>query len=945
MAERKKAKRNRNKEKPQTGSATAAMQDLYRKMQLEGSLPADEHEKKEAGSSPTPRYDEDLAVSTRKQLLEDYRRELLVLYGEKTRKSPRPSLYEYEDLTPEEESFEEEASAEEIDEITKEPFKEIGEEPTVEIVEGSVEETVEEPTVEIVEGSVEETAEELIMEIVEGSVEETIEAPTVEIVEGSVEETVEELTMEIVEGSVEETAEEPTVEIVEGLVEETLDAPSKESDGKCLETKKVRFFRAVNPFRNQKIDKERELVRTEPSKEKDPYSVYDYDMAQEFGYIPQSRERTVSQVNEFEGARNRRVVVYSKPDASAVKKNERKHARYGKTMLRKSMRVFSQRESRRARAEGRTEHRSTMYEPERISERENARIRENPKKMRDIALRRVILTGIVAVVLCFWEYLPLLPGGSFLPLGLIANTQYPLLYIGVAVILLLVDLALLGRAFYPAFIELILFRCTPRSLTAFSVAMALLNDLFSSYILMLGADAEYGMFHFPAAIAVLLYAVGAYATVSRKIDVYAVCGVSRTKYLLTADELCDHIQNRDGAKKREEDQRIRRFTAANDVCGIEKRLDSEDRYDGFPGFRRLFFLLVLFGMAAMVISALLSSNEPSFPIRLSGAVNAFFWTVFLCLPLSATELRRLPLLRVSEQMKKKNTALIGDAAALEYASVGRVAVRSEMFFRKHPFCLGECVGDDPEQISYYLSSILKELGEPFSCAVSGGCSENVRLLEVSECTVRALVDGVAVALHLGDNERKGYRLSDAGASLRESAYRIPLYISVRGDTVGACSLYVQNDSEYPALVRALYDHGLKIRACHYTFLPFLTEKNLQIPVPSKNRMRFPEVRNLASDTVAARLQSSAIRDGVADSGIAALNKPRDIWLPLVYAQKITAYNRFSAVLAWLSVLSGALLSILTVLGILPIASYPILVSLLPIAFGGITYLFSNYYLS
>ena len=905
------------------------MQDLYKKMQSDVSLPDGGREKKNADSSPAPKYDEDLAVSTRRQLMEDYRRELLGLYGEEKRKNPRPSLYEYEDLTPDDEPIREEASAEEMDEITVEPTKEIVEEPIAEAVE------------EIVEEIVEETVEEAVEEPIEESVEEAVEEAVEEFIEEAIKESIDEPAEELVEEVVEEPVEEPVEEAVEEAAEEAVE----EAVEKRVEAKKERFFRAVPPFRSQKTDKDRETVRTEPSKEKDPYSVYDYDMAQEFGYIPESRERTVSQVNEFEGARNRRVVVYSKPDSSVSRKKARKQTRYGKTMFRKSAHGGEDRGNGKARSDRRTAPRSTMYEPERISERENARIRENPKKMRDIALRRVIFTGIVAVVLCFWEYLPLLPGGSFLPLGLIANTQYPLLYIGVAAFLLLVDLALLGRAFYPAFGELILFRCTPRSLTAFSVAMALLNDLFSCYILMLGTDAGYGMFHFPAAIAVLLYAVGAYATVSRKIGVYAVCGASRTKYVLTADELCDHIQNHDGTRKNEEVQRMRCFTAANDVRGIEKRLDSEDRYDGFPGFRRLFFLLVLFGMTAMVISALLSANEPSFAVRLSGAVNAFFWTVFLCLPLSVTELRRLPLLRVSGQMKKKNTALIGDAAALEYASVGKVAVRSEMFFRKHPFCLGECVGDDPEWASYYLSSVLKALREPFSHAVNGSCSENVRLLEVSERTVRALVDGIAVALHLGDDERKGYRLSDAGASLRESAYRIPLYIAVRGETIGTCSLYVQNDSEYPALVRALYDHGLRIRVCHYTFLPFLTEKTLQIPVPDAQRKRLPEVQNLADDTVGARLQSSAIRDGVADSGIAALNKPRDLWLPLVYAQKITAYNRFSAALAWLSVLSGALLSILTVLGILPIALYPILVSLLPIAFGAITYLFSNYYLS
>ena len=910
MAESKKTKKKeKSRASQQTASVTATMRDLFKKLQSEKEDPSAFVREGKAEATPAPKYDEDRAVSTRRQLMEDYRRELLALGREEKRSAPRSNLYEYEDLTPE-------LEGEPVEE--KEPVTEAVEEPVEaeEIVAEAVEEPVE--AEEIVAEAVEEPVE--AEEIVTETVEEPVEAE--EIVTEAVEEPVE--AEEIVTEAVEEPVE--AEEIVTEMVEQELS------------------FRAVSRYQNVEAQQTKTVQRPEPSKQKDPYNVYDYDMAQEFGYIPETRERTVSQVNELEGKRDRHVTVYAKQDPSS-RKSGKKNARYGKTVHRKNTNGDDARGHARAgeKAFARAMHKRTMPEPERISEREDARIRENPKKAKETALRRVIFTGVVALILCFWEYLPLLPGGQYMPFGFIGNTQYPLLYIGIAAALLLLDLALLGRSFLSSFYELVSLRCTPRSLTAFAVLLAFLNDIFSSYILLFGTDVEYGMFHYPAALAVLFYAVGAYATVCRKIDAYAVFGAMRPKYVLTEDELCEHIRNRaafQGGKGS-----ARRFAATNDVQGAERRLDAEDRYDGFPGFRRLFFLLLIIGMSAMTVFAFRSVGTGALYSRASEAVNVFFWALFLSMPLAVTELRRLPLLRVSEEMRKKNTALAGDAAAAEYVSLRTVAVRSEMFFRKHPFCLGECVGNDPQKIKYDLSSILMALGEPFSRAVDGEYSEKVKLLLVSERTVRGYVDGVLVELRLGDDERAGYRLSDRGASLRESAYRLPLGIAVEGETVGTCSLYVQNDAEYPALVRALYDHGLRTSVCHYTLLPFLTEKTLQVPNPESKKKKTPTVQNLSEDTVAARLQSSAVRDGALDSGIAALNTPKDLWLPLVYADKITAYNRFAAVLAWMSVIVGALLALLTAFGVLPTVAYPILVSLLPIGFGAISYLFSNYYLS
>ena len=97
--------------------------------------------------------------------------------------------------------------------------------------------------------------------------------------------------------------------------------------------------------------------------------------------------------------------------------------------------------------------------------------------------------------------------------------------------------------------------------------------------------------------------------------------------------------------------------------------------------------------------------------------------------------------------------------------------------------------------------------------------------------------------------------------------------------------------------------------------------------------------------MADRMQKKCIRATSADSGIAALNAPKDLWIPLVYASKIAAYNRFVSVMAWLSALCGVAMAAICVLGLLPLAVSPIFFTLMPVLFGGLTYLFSRYYLS
>ena len=82
-----------------------------------------------------------------------------------------------------------------------------------------------------------------------------------------------------------------------------------------------------------------------------------------------------------------------------------------------------------------------------------------------------------------------------------------------------------------------------------------------------------------------------------------------------------------------------------------------------------------------------------------------------------------------------------------------------------------------------------------------------------------------------------------------------------------------------------------------------------------------------------------------DSGIMALNSSRDLWIPLVYANKIAAYNRFVSVLARISFGVGCGIAFASAFGLLPIFAYTALIPLVTGLFGGLGLLFSKYFLS
>ena len=201
-----------------------------------------------------------------------------------------------------------------------------------------------------------------------------------------------------------------------------------------------------------------------------------------------------------------------------------------------------------------------------------------------------------------------------------------------------------------------------------------------------------------------------------------------------------------------------------------------------------------------------------------------------------------------------------------------------------------------------------------------------------------------VTLFLNKRERSGYLLFDQNARAGEDAYRISLGISVEGDPKGTCSLYVSSDREYLMTVRAFRDHGLGISPCHYTFLPFFNRTTFRM-VGDVKREEGNTVYNLTDDPSAEETEKIFHHTQSVDSGIMALNAPKDLWLPLVYANKIAAYNRFIAVLACISMATCLGLSILSAIGLLPFFTLTVFIPLITGAFGGAGLLFSKYFLS
>ena len=334
-------------------------------------------------------------------------------------------------------------------------------------------------------------------------------------------------------------------------------------------------------------------------------------------------------------------------------------------------------------------------------------------------------------------------------------------------------------------------------------------------------------------------------------------------------------------------------------------------------------------------------------------LRVFLWAVFLLIPLSVTEIRRLPLAGVSAKMRAENTALAGDDSVSEYASVNAVSVRAETFFRRNGIILGRACGSHPERITYYIRSIFFALGDPLSTVAFGDDSEEpdrslfteqVKIVSLTERAVSAYIEGALIELSLAGDEKSGFLLFDPEASPEESAYRIPMSISEEGHVIGTCSFYVQNDDEYSNMIRTLFDHGLRVRVIHYSFLPFVTKDTLQIVMLGR-RIAVRGLLNLAGDPAAERLRKKYTRDESAVSGIAALNAPKDLSIPLIYARKMKRYNRFASGVAWASILFGGAVALLIAIGVFPINAAPLLFFSQSILFAVLTYCFSRYYLS
>ena len=107
------------------------------------------------------------------------------------------------------------------------------------------------------------------------------------------------------------------------------------------------------------------------------------------------------------------------------------------------------------------------------------------------------------------------------------------------------------------------------------VLLTLCTDLLSIVAVCIEPGVEIGMLHFPAVTAVLIYTVGHYALVRQKVNIFAVTGSTRSKYMLADDAMNDRLRTYLHKDERAQATTLRRLVAKADVHGVSRRLGED----------------------------------------------------------------------------------------------------------------------------------------------------------------------------------------------------------------------------------------------------------------------------------------------------------------------------------------------------------------------------------
>ncbi|MBQ5602195.1 MAG: hypothetical protein IIU77_05170, partial [Clostridia bacterium] len=351
--------------------------------------------------------------------------------------------------------------------------------------------------------------------------------------------------------------------------------------------------------------------------------------------------------------------------------------------------------------------------------------------------------------------------------------------------------------------SLIRFKAQPESFLPF-LAIFL---MFYQFISLFGGYNAFVPFNFVLFLVCLMCLVSKWLDLTRKLHALKIVSSKAVKYSLVRMKKTESAPEREatsGMMDLSEDAKYIRVVQSKKVSNYKKRNADKVMYKRLSG---VFIVAVLIAAVATLI---LTRNEEHF----TQSFRIAFSVVMFVTPFSLYTVFSLPLYKVSKRASRSGTAIIGEAATMEYCAPAFVTFNDTDIFTEKNVWLDEVSMKDSESFSKglaYASVVFEPISGPLNKVLSGAVdyevtNETVEYVDISDDGLEAVVNRERVRIGQASYfEKYGYMLEDES----DRNYRI-MYVEIGNVISLKIRLVYSIDKDFEKILQNLYKSGMGI---------------------------------------------------------------------------------------------------------------------------------------
>ncbi len=353
------------------------------------------------------------------------------------------------------------------------------------------------------------------------------------------------------------------------------------------------------------------------------------------------------------------------------------------------------------------------------------------------------------------------------------------------------------------FFSLIRFKAQPESFLPF-LAIFL---IFYQFISLFSGYNAFVPFNFVLFLVCLMCLISKWLDLTRKLYALKIVSSKAVKYSLVRMKKTESAPEREatsGMMDLSEDAKYIRVVQSKKVSSYKKRTADKMMYKRLSG---VFIVAVLIVAVATLI---LTRNEE----RFAESFRIAFSVVMFVTPFSLYTVFSLPLYKVSKRASRSGTAIIGEAATMEYCAPAFVTFNDTDIFTEKNVWLDEVSMKDSESFSKglaYASVVFEPISGPLNKLLAGAVdyevtNETVEYVDISDDGLEAVVNRERVRIGQASYfEKYGYMLEDES----DRNYRI-MYVEIGNVISLKIRLVYSIDKDFEKILQNLYKSGMGI---------------------------------------------------------------------------------------------------------------------------------------